>query len=194
MRWQSVPVDDLIGTQNPQRRLTDPASALAALEQAVPGLPQLRRTAPAGIDWAQAEESLGTALPSDYKLLAETYPSLLFDDFLGVGFPPPGREKAWAEDPDDLEVLAEWCEDPLYPFPAPGGLLPWATSYQGDYFLWTTHGTGPDEWTVTVASRNGGWWHYTGGAVQFVADLISGTLKPWGLPPVGPTVQAVIPA
>jgi hypothetical protein len=44
------PVDDLIGTQNPQGRLTDPASTLAALEQAVPGLPQLRRTAPAGID------------------------------------------------------------------------------------------------------------------------------------------------
>ncbi|MFF9453233.1 hypothetical protein [Streptomyces flaveolus] len=42
-----------------------------------------------------------------------------------------------------------------------------------------------------VASRNGGWWHYAAGAVQFVADLISGLLKPWGLPPAEPTVQAV---
>ncbi|MER7719303.1 hypothetical protein ABTX99_20540 [Streptomyces flaveolus] len=86
-------------------------------------------------------------------MLAETFPSLVFDDLLCVGFPSPGRERAWAEEPDDLEVLAEWCEDaetvaPLYPFPAPGGLLPWATSYQGDYFLWTTHGRGPEEWTV----------------------------------------------
>ncbi|MFF9453234.1 hypothetical protein [Streptomyces flaveolus] len=65
MPWQSVPVDDLIGTQNPQMRLTDPASAVAALERAAPGLTRLRRTAPADIHWAQAEESLGTGLPSD---------------------------------------------------------------------------------------------------------------------------------
>ncbi|MFG3156997.1 SMI1/KNR4 family protein [Streptomyces sp. NPDC048219] len=158
----------------------------------------MRRTAPAGIDWAQAEAGLGTGLPSDYKLLAETYPPLVFADFLAVGFPPAGREKAWAEDPDDLEIIAEWCEDaetatPLYPFPAPGGLLPWATSFQGDYFLWTTNETGPDTWTVTVASRNGVWWHYTAGAVQFMADLVSGSLQPWALPPVRPTVRAVEP-
>ncbi|NWF27415.1 SMI1/KNR4 family protein [Streptomyces sp. PKU-EA00015] len=188
-------MDALIGTQVPHRRLADSASAVAALERVAPELARFRRTAPAGIDWAQVEECLGVGLPSDYKLLAETYPSLVFDDFLCVGFPPPGREKAWAEDPEDLEILAEWCEDaemavPLYPFPAPGGLLPWATSNQGDYFLWTTAEAGPDEWTVTVASRNGGWWHYTGGAIQFLADLISGSLELWELPSVRPSVEA----
>ncbi|MFF8916756.1 SMI1/KNR4 family protein [Streptomyces sp. NPDC015032] len=185
--------DALIGTQVPHRRLTDPASAIQALEQAVPGLGALRRTAPAGIDWESAETGLGVRLPSDYKLLGDTYPSLVFGDFLFVGFPPPGQEQAWAEDPDDLEILAEWCEDaempvPLRPFPAPGGLLPWATSYSGDYFLWTTGGAGPDEWTVTVASRNGDWWHYEAGAVQFLADLISGSPEPWALPTVRPSV------
>ncbi|MFD7258847.1 hypothetical protein [Streptomyces sp. NPDC059874] len=67
-------MDDLIGTQVPRQRLTDPASAVAALEQAVPGLALLRRTAPAGIDWALVEECLNTKLPSDYKLLANSYP------------------------------------------------------------------------------------------------------------------------
>ncbi|MER7340870.1 SMI1/KNR4 family protein [Streptomyces sp. NPDC000075] len=187
-------MDALLGTQVPHQRLTDPASAVAALERAAPELVRFRRTAPAGIRWAQVEEHLGVGLPSDYKLLAETYPSLVFGDFLCVGFPPPGREKAWAEDPEDLEILAEWCEDaetavPLHPFPAPGGLLPWATSNQGDYFLWSTGAAGPDAWTVTVASRNGGWWHYTGGAVQFLADLVGGNLEPWELPSVRPSVD-----
>lgn len=188
-------MDALLGTQVPRQRLTDPASAVAALEQAVPGLTLLRRTAPAGIDWALAEECLNTKLPADYKLLGNSYPSLAFGDFLCVGFPNPGQERAWAEDPEDLEILAEWCADaemsiPLHPFPAPGGLLPWATSNQGDYFLWSTTGAGPDEWTVTVASRSGGWWHYTGGAVQFLADLISGALELWQMPSVRPQVEA----
>nr|WP_245730082.1 hypothetical protein [Micromonospora pallida] len=74
----------------------------------------------------------------------------------------------------------------LRPYPAPGGLLPWAQSNQGDIFLWTTTGPGPDEWPVTVASRNLGWWHYMGGAVQFLAELVDGTLQPWELPPVRP--------
>ncbi|MEU9086188.1 hypothetical protein [Streptomyces sp. NPDC048357] len=104
-------MDALIGTQVPRQRLTDPASAVAALEQAVPGLALLRRTAPAGIDWARVEECLTTKLPADYKLLANSYPSLAFGDFLCVGFPNPGQEQAWSEDPEDLEILAEWCAD-----------------------------------------------------------------------------------
>ncbi|MGW7348883.1 SMI1/KNR4 family protein [Streptomyces sp. NPDC054854] len=188
-------MDALIGTQVPRHRLTDPASAVGALEQAVPGLALLRRTAPAGIEWAAVEECLPTELPSDFKLLADSYPSLVFGDFLCVGFPNPGQETAWSEDSEDLEILAEWCADaemfiPLHPFPALGGLLPWATSTQGDYFCWNTTGPGPDGWTVTVASRNGGWWHYTAGAVQFIADLISGALELWGLPSVRPRVEA----
>lgn len=58
-------------------------------------------------------------------------------------------------------------------------------SLSGDVILWTTTGAVPDEWPVTVASRNGGWWHYTGGAVQFIADWASGGLEPWELPPLG---------
>jgi hypothetical protein len=102
-------------------------------------------------------------------------------------------EDRWPDE-DLLATLAEWCEDadlavPLYPFPAPGGLLPWATSNQGDFFLWSTHGQTPEDWSVTVASRSGGWWHYTGGAVQFLAKLVGGAVDAWGLPPVRPTLS-----
>ncbi|MUT88688.1 SMI1/KNR4 family protein [Streptomyces sp. Z38] len=187
-------MDDLAGTQAPSGcRLTDPAESVAELERVLPGLAAHRLPTPAGVDWPRLESVLGTALPADYKLLCELYPTFELSDFMCVGGPAPGAEVAWAEDTEDLEVLAEWCEDadlavPMRPYPAPGGLLPWSSSNQGDFFLWTTSLAGPQEWTVTVASRNGAWWHYTGGAVQFLADLVSGALAPWALPTVRPEI------
>ncbi|MER6619807.1 hypothetical protein [Streptomyces sp. NPDC000931] len=61
-----------------------------------------------------------------------------------------------------------------------------AESDEGDKFLWTTNGTDPRQWPVTVASRNGGWWHYEGGAVQFLAGYCDGGLEPRGASPGRP--------
>ncbi|NYI08269.1 SMI1/KNR4 family protein [Allostreptomyces psammosilenae] len=187
-------MDELIGTQAPRRRITDPAEAVRALERAVPGLAAYRRPEPAVLDWALLEDALGTPLPADYKLLAAHHGAFALGDFLLVGLPEPGAERYLLGGiRDDLEgVLQDWWEADmsigLRPHPAPGGLLPWAQSNQGDHFLWTTTGDGPEQWLVTVASHNGGWWHYAGGAVQFLAELVEGTLEPWGLPPVRPGV------
>ncbi|GAA1964159.1 SMI1/KNR4 family protein [Kitasatospora viridis] len=183
-------MDYFAGTQTPAHRLTDPAEAIAALELAVPGMTSLRLPARQAIDWPVLEAELGVALPADYKLLCELYPSFVIGDFLGVGTPGPGRETGWVEGTlEELETIAEWCAEadlavPLHPFPAPGGLLPWAGSPQGDFFLWSTNPADPQEWTVTVASRSSVWWHYTGGAVQFLADFVTGVLEPWALPRV----------
>ncbi|MFE2850069.1 SMI1/KNR4 family protein [Streptomyces lavendulae] len=186
-----------MGTQTPAVRLTDPYEALSSLEEAVPGLAALRRAEPARIDWAAAEGRLETVLPQDFKLLAELYPDLQFGDYMTLHTPLPGEEEAWAEaaveegeDVADLIDLAD-LGAVLAPYPAPGGLLTWGSSNRGDTFLWTTEGTGPEAWKVTVASRSGDWWHYTAGAVQFTADLISGALAPWGLPRVRPEVVAL---
>ncbi|NGN68269.1 SMI1/KNR4 family protein [Streptomyces sp. A7024] len=184
--------DALIGTQKPARRITDPDEAIAALEHAVPGLTDHRRPAPAVIDWAVLEDDLGTALPDDFKLLAERFPSFVLGDFLLVAFPRPGKELYRLRGiREDLEgVLQTYWEEEmscgLRPHPAPGGLLPWAESNEGDMFLWTTTGPTPQQWRVTVASRNGGWWHYDGSAVQFLTDYCTGTLKLWALPPLNP--------
>ncbi|MGK5521004.1 hypothetical protein ACSNN9_16825 [Micromonospora sp. URMC 107] len=182
-------MEDLIGTQAPQQRITDPAAAVHALERAIPCLPQHRRPEPAAVDWPLLEEGLSTRLPADYKLLAALYPTFTLGDFLVLGLPEPGAEQHRLHGiRSDLKIVEDWWEADmsigLRPHPAPGGLLPWATSNGGDVFLWTTTGAGPDDWPVTVASRNGGWWHYTGGAVQFLAELIDGTLQPWELPPL----------
>jgi hypothetical protein len=142
------------------------------------------------VDWGVVEAELGTALPADFELLSSLYPAFDLGDFLRVVTPSPGQERAWVQGVrDDLEIVAEWCEDaelavPLCPYPTSGGLLPWATSLQGDFFLWSTSPAGPGEWAITVASRNGGWWHYTGGMVQFLADLVTGAVELWELPSV----------
>ncbi|WP_344627052.1 SMI1/KNR4 family protein [Kitasatospora arboriphila] len=190
-------MDDLVGTQAPRRRLVGPDEAIVELERAVPGLASRRRPAPQSVDWCQLEGELGTALPADYKLLCEHYPRFELSDFMCVSRPVPGDEVGWVHGThEELETIAEWCEDadlavPMHPYPASGGLLPWAVSNQGDFFLWTTTPAGPEAWTVTVASRNGDWWHYTGGAVQFLADLVSGALEPWALPRLRPEITWV---
>ncbi|WP_437074332.1 SMI1/KNR4 family protein [Streptomyces sp. enrichment culture] len=186
--------DDLIGTQRPTRRITEPDEAIAALERAVPGLTNHRRPAPAVLDWAVLEDGLGTALPADYKRLAEWYPTFALGDFLLVGLPEPGAEhhRLRGIRGELQEVVQEWWEADmsigLRPHPAPGGLLPWAGSNEGDVLLWTTTGDGPRDWPVTVASRNGGWWHYEAGAVQFLAEYCSGALEAWALPSIEPRV------
>ncbi|TDU80341.1 hypothetical protein EDD91_7177 [Streptomyces sp. KS 21] len=178
-------------------RLTDPHAALLALEAAVPGLADLRRVEPARIDWVVVETALGTALPPDFKLLAEQYPLLQFGDYMSFHTPQPGTEEAWAralaEEREDVADLLDVDElsDLLAVYPEPGGLLIWGSSIDGDTFLWTTAGSGSEEWQVTVASHNGDWWHYTAGAVQFTADLISGAVEPWGLPRVRPEVITI---
>ncbi|KQV14586.1 MULTISPECIES: hypothetical protein [unclassified Kitasatospora] len=189
-------MDDFAGTQAPVRRLTDPEEAIAELENSVPNLASLRLQEARSLNWQVVEAELGIALPEDYKLLCERYPALVIGDFLGLGGPDPGGEHSWMQGLRDmLEIIEEWCTDadlavPLHPYPAPGGLLPWASSNSGDLFLWTTSEAGPAEWTVTVASRSSAWWHYTGGAVQFLADLVGGRVEPWALPTVSPDVTA----
>ncbi|MDW6060293.1 SMI1/KNR4 family protein [Streptomyces sp. FXJ1.4098] len=191
------PSDDLIGTQTPARRLTDPDEAIAALERAVPGLAAHRRPEPVALDWAVLEEGLGTTLPADYKRLAEWYPNFVLGDFLLAGLPAPGQERYQLAGIRETltEDLQDWWEHDMTAglrlHPAPGGLLPWAESNQGDMFLWSTTGDGPQDWLVTVASHNGGWWHYAGGAVQFLAELCDGTLEPWELPPIDRDVIAL---
>ncbi|MFG2310279.1 SMI1/KNR4 family protein [Streptomyces sp. NPDC048566] len=175
--------DDLIGTQAPRTRITDPAEAVHRLEQAVPELTRHRRLEPAPINWSLMEEDLGTALPSDYKLLSELYPSFaLSEGFIHVGLTKSGTERDNSGIFEGLQIVQDWWQADMSlgipPHPAPGGLLPWTDTEGGDLFLWMTTGA-PDDWPVTVATRGGEWWHYLGGAVQFLAELMDGTLEPW---------------
>ncbi|BFV57659.1 hypothetical protein KCMC57_up27630 [Kitasatospora sp. CMC57] len=123
-------MDDFAGTQVPVRRLTDPAEAIAELENAVPNLASLRLPEVRNVNWQVVEAELGATLPEDFKLLCERYPAFALGDFLGLGGPEADRERSWVQGlRETLEIIEEWCAEadltvPLHPYPAPGGLLP----------------------------------------------------------------------
>ncbi|MEU4356260.1 hypothetical protein [Streptomyces virginiae] len=185
-------MEELIGTQKPVRRILGPAEAIAVLQRAVPGLVELRRQGPYSTGgWSRrASERLCPALPSDFKALAEWYPAFELNDFLGVFTPWPGEERGWAKATDvenkgwDSDYPAELRPAEL----ASTSLMSWGESKEGDRFFWSVLGDDPGQWPVTICSRNGPWWHYESGMVQFLAELCEGTLEPWALPPVRPEV------
>ncbi|MEW1803622.1 hypothetical protein ACIGO7_36625 [Streptomyces virginiae] len=163
---------------------------MTALERVVPGLAPLRRQKPADFDWRAVEDEAGRALPSDFKSLAEWYPAFGLDDFLVIMLPWPGEEAVTAEargrrsERWDCDYPADLRPAELVSTP----LIPWGDSAEGDQFFWSVLGDDPEHWLVTICSRNGPWWHYEGGMVQFLAEFCAGALEPWALPPVKPEI------
>ncbi|MFI8365173.1 hypothetical protein ACIGD1_34100 [Streptomyces sp. NPDC085612] len=183
-------MEELIGTQRPAHRILDRAEAMAVLERTVPGLVALRRQKPAVFDWHAIEDEAGRALPSDFKALAEWYPAFGLDDFLHIMLPWPGEEadSAGAQGTPSQRWHCDYPVDLRPAELASTTLVPIGDSAEGDNFYWSVLGDDPEHWPVTVCSRNGPWWHYEGGMVQFLAELCGGTLEPWALPPVEPRI------
>ncbi|MFB7109438.1 hypothetical protein [Streptomyces sp. NPDC056190] len=138
------------------------------------------------MDWAVLEADLGTALPSDFRSLAEAYPILVVDDFLSVSVPRPGAEASWAFESREDEVLQDLYEmgdtEGYVPFPQPGGLISWAQSNSGDSFYWRTSPADPDAWPVVVRGDNGDWSEFPVGAVEFLAGVYGRTIDVPGMP------------
>ncbi|MFJ8478366.1 hypothetical protein [Kitasatospora sp. NPDC094011] len=77
--------------------------------------------------------------------------------------------KQMREDSPDL------CPYPVYP--EPGGLLYWASNYNGDHCFWLTEGDDPDRWPVVVWLRGefpDGWHRYDMGMARFLLLALSG--------------------
>ncbi|MFI7237056.1 hypothetical protein [Streptomyces cyaneofuscatus] len=138
------------------------------------------------MDWAVLEAGLGTALPSDFRSLAEAYPVLVIDDFLMVSLPTPGAEALWASGCRDDEILQDLYEmgdtEDYVPYPQPGGLISWASSNSGDTFYWRTSRADPDAWPVVVRTDNADWIEFPAGAVGFLADVFGRTIDVPGMP------------
>lgn len=95
------------------------------------------------IDWAPVEAELGTRLPRDYKVLLETFGRGQFDGFQPVHFP---RDVLRTAAFHARHGQRRW--EPHPPFPAPGGVLVWATNEHEQTFHWLTGGPDPDRWRV----------------------------------------------
>ncbi|MFF9178316.1 SMI1/KNR4 family protein [Streptomyces sp. NPDC014793] len=79
------------------------------------------------VDWAETESRLGTALPSDYKRMVETFGVGAFDAYLDL------NQEPWTDLRED-------------------GLLIWAGTEHEDAYCWRAEGDDPDRWPVVVRS------------------------------------------
>lgn len=138
------------------------------------------------VDWAALEAVLGTALPSDFRALAEAYPVLVIDDFLSVSVPRPGTEALWASESRKDEILQDLYEmgdtEGYVPFPQPGGLISWGDSNSGDILYWRTSPADPDAWPVVVRTDNADWIEFPVGVVEFLAGVYGRTIDVPGMP------------
>ncbi|MFE7708524.1 SMI1/KNR4 family protein [Streptomyces sp. NPDC057486] len=156
------------------------------LEAALPAMTPWRVPGGRSVDWAALEAVLGTALPSDFRALAEAYPVLVIDDFLSVSVPRPGREASWASGAREDEILQDLYEmgdtEDYVPYPHPGGLISWGESNSGDVFYWKTSPTDPDAWLVVVRTANADWIEFPVCAVEFLAGVYGRAIDVPGMP------------
>lgn len=106
-------------------------------------------------DWAAAEARLGTALPSDYKALADLFGPGAFDGFVQLYLP----DDPYSDLVEHAEHLTRFGKangtDLWRPYglhPTPGGLLQWADTEQADGFYWITDGPDPDRWPIVATA------------------------------------------
>ena len=135
-------------------------------------------------DWQPVEAELGLELPADYKALIERYGVGRFVDFISPL--TPFGDNPYVDLIRIARLLAE-DDEPFrqqhpgispYPFyPAPGGLVPWAQTDNGDRLCWLTIGP-PEEW-ITVSWNPRDWTYDTHqvSAVEFLYGWITGAIS-----------------
>jgi hypothetical protein len=133
--------------------------------------------------WSEVERRLGTALPSDYKAFVEHYGSGSICDFVVVLNPFASNrnidliERGKRQRSALEELKAEFPDSYPHPvYPAPGGLLPFAITDNGDVFHWKTEGA-PEAWTIVVYEGRGTEFReFPGSMTDFLTGLLSKSL------------------
>lgn len=96
--------------------------------------------------WASVEARLGTSLPDDYKEFIGLYGSGRIANFLWIFNPFSSNKNLNLEQQIELQssVLGELEsygeKNPYKSFPAPGGVLPFGITDNGDVVFWRTAG------------------------------------------------------
>lgn len=99
------------------------------------------------VDWAPVESRLGTALPSDYKRMVETFGEGAFDAWLDL------NQEPWTNLRED-------------------GLLIWAGTEDEDLYCWRVDGDDPDRWPVAVQTFDGEDVPFDCSAAEFVCRIL----------------------
>nr|WP_240981787.1 MULTISPECIES: hypothetical protein [unclassified Streptomyces] len=157
------------------------------------------------VDWPAVEQRLGTALPADYKQLAEVFGEGAFDGYLRLYVPDPDGRGSDGRGPDgrgpdgrgpdgrgsDLAGkafrLAEHVRahggalwEPYEVYPAPGGLLQWGDTEQADTSYWLTEGRDPDRWPIVAVEDDfASWVRFDGTISEFLYRLLTDRHHPF---------------
>jgi hypothetical protein len=137
------------------------------------------------LTWKQVEESLGLKFPSVYREFLKVFPSGEIADGIRVISP--------IQDVEMLELFRARIEISYEYFtsvrdmapadfphkfhPELDGLVVWAIDDDHTYFWDPSRGSDPDDWPVIFVDNTGpGWGEYDGTVVDFLYDVVSGTL------------------
>ncbi|MGW4517956.1 hypothetical protein ACWEO4_39785 [Streptomyces sp. NPDC004393] len=142
------------------------------------------------VDWAVVESRLGTALPSDYKQLAELFGYGAFDSYLDLSVPNGRHHKRDIGTGPDIvrhtEWLAQWAKKHLNRwksydvYPAPGGLLEWASTEPGHRFFWHTGDTDPDQWSIVATDdAYDDWERFDSSTAEFIYRMLTDPQHPF---------------
>jgi hypothetical protein len=133
--------------------------------------------------WEDIEAVLGTRLPSDYKLMAESFPEgwfrmfakfllpaserLLLND-LGVQIMARIREQRVDKDREDLNF-------PFPAYPEPGGLLLCGSLRVQGWVFWVTGAGDPDAWPLVLTEEGHKHWErFHGSLCEFLTEVALG--------------------
>ena len=147
------------------------------------------RFPPCWDDWARAESDLGITFPDDFKWLMSTYGR---GRFYGVALlspacpPEPPLFYQWIQ--MELVSYAALQRDhpsfhcDLPPYPAEGGILPWATDWGGGMACWVMSGH-PNEWPTVYLDDD---WsdryeRFEMGCVDFLVAWLNRSILPKSL-------------
>lgn len=127
---------------------------------------------PPAVDWDAARGALGVDLPADYRALVERYGA---GNLGGLGLLMPGHPNRHVDLLRQVEpqrwalrtLIDEGIEQPY----DPDELLPWGIDEAGNAVWWHL----VESWPVVANEARGDEWHrHEGGAVSFLAAMLSG--------------------
>lgn len=119
-------------------------------------------------------------MPDDYFEFIRRYGDGTIDSLMGVLLPSAENKNVDLLSQCErlagaLRTVREQTPDVRYVgFPAPGGLVPWGTTDNGDVLFWKTGDLDPNRWPVVLCDgRMWDWEEYPGSMTEVLADVLS---------------------
>lgn len=134
------------------------------------------------IEWADIERRVGVTFPADYKELCEVFGEGEFDTWLWI-FSSGGGSMHFL--PDNLKRLRGDAAFharyflPYTVFDGTSGLIPWASTEQGDNLYWDVQG--PSGWEIIAAADEKPWHRLRMSTAEAVYRMLTESDFPIGV-------------